>query len=330
MTELQHLRGALEQAGDAAAPNLVPAHSGIFSRAQRVYESNLALQAERDRLTKMFAQAPGFMAVLRGREHRFELANPSYIRLVGHRPVVGRTVAEALLEVVAQGYLDLLNRVFDSGEAYTANAAAFAAQAAPGGPVAERFVDFVFQPIRNDDGRVTGIFVEGSDETDRTRGEAALRASEARSRQILDSAIDCAIVATDLDGRITRWNEGARRVLGWIEEEMLGQPADRFFTPEDVANGQVQKEVRAALHTRRGKDERWHQRKSGERFWAMGEMTALKEDDGATAGFVKVLRDRTGQRLAEDALRQSEASLRALHAYLERQVIARSQVRGRI
>lgn len=244
VTELQHLRNALEQAGDAAAPNLVPAHSGIFSRAQRVYESNLAPQAERDRLTEMFAQAPGFMAVLRGREHRIELANPSYMRLVGHRPVVGRTVAEALPDAVAQGYLNLLNRVFDSDGAYTANAAAFAAQAAPGGPVAERFVDFVFQPIRNGDGRVTGIFVEGSDVTDRMRGEAALRASEARSRQILDSAIDCAIVATDLDGRV------------WTEEEVLGQPADRFFTPEDVANGQVQKEMRAALHTGRGKDER--------------------------------------------------------------------------
>ena len=330
VTELRHLRKALEQAGDAAAPNLVPAHSGIFGRAQSVHESNLALQAERDRLTGMFAQAPGFMAVLRGQEHRFELANPSYMRLVGHRPVVGRTVAEALPDAVEQGYLDLLNRVFDSGEAYTANGAAYAVQAAPGGPVAERFVDFVLQPIRDGSDRVTGIFVEGSDVTDRTRGEAALRASEARNRQVLDSAIDYAIVATDLHGRVTRWNEGARRTLGWTKDEMLGQPVDRFFTPEDVETGQVRKEMRAALGAGRGKDERWHQRKSGERFWAMGEMTALKEDDGSTVGFVKVLRDQTEQRLAGNALRQSEASLRALNADLERQVIARSQVRGRI
>ena len=330
VTELQHLRGALEQAGDAAAPNLVPAHSGIFSRAQSVSESNLALQAERDRLAEMFAQAPGFMAVLQGREHRIELANPSYLRLVGHRPVVGRTVAEALPDAVEQGYLDLLDRVFNSGEAYTANGAAYAVQAAPGGPVAERFVDFVFQPIQDGDGRVTGIFVEGSDVTDRTLGEVALRVNEARNRQILDSAIDYAIVATDLDGRVTRWNEGARRVLGWTEEEMLGQPADRFFTSEDVENGQVRKEMRAALETGRGKDERWHRRKGGERFWALGEMMALKQDDGSIVGFVKVLRDRTEQRLAEDALRRSEASLRALNADLERQVIARSQVRGQI
>jgi len=329
VTELQHLRGALEQAGDAV-PNLVPAHSGIFGRAQNVHESNVALQAERDRLTGMFAQAPGFMAVLRGQKHRIELANPSFMRLVGHRPVVGRTVAEALPEAVEQGCLDLLDRVFDSGEAYTANGAAYAVHAAADGPVAERFVDFVFQPLKNGDGRMTGIFVEGSDVTDRTLGETALRVSEARNRQILDSAIDYAIVATDLDGRVTRWNEGARRVLGWTEEEMLGQPAERFFTPEDVENGQVRKEMREALETGRGKDERWHRRKGGERFWAMGEMTALKQDDGSTVGFVKVLRDRTEQRLAEEALRRSEASLRALNADLERQVIARSQVRGRI
>jgi len=330
VTELQHLRGALEQAGDAAAPNLVPAHSGIFGRAQSVSESNLTLQAERDRLTEMFAQAPGFMAVLRGREHRIELANPSYLRLVGHRPVVGRTVAEALPDAAEQGYLDLLDRVFDSGEAYTANGATYAVQAAPDGPVAERFIDFVLQPVKDGDGRVTGIFVEGSDVTDRTLGETALRVNDARNRQILDSAIDYGIIATDLDGRVTRWNEGACRVLGWTEEEMLGQPSDWFFTPEDVESGQVRKEMREALETGRGKDERWHQRKGGERFWALGELTTLQQDDGATVGFVKVLRDRTEQRLAEEALRRSEASLRALNADLERQVIVRSQVRGRI
>ena len=330
VTELQHLRGALEQAGDAAAPNLVPAHSGIFRRAQSVYESNLALQAERDRLTEMFAQAPGFMAILRGREHRVELANPSYMRLVGHRPGVGRRGAEALPDAVEQGYLDLLDRVFDGGGAYTASGAAYAVQAVPGGPVAERFIDFVLQPIRDGDGRVSGIFVEGSDVTDRTLGEAALRGSEARNRRILDSAIDYAIVATDLDGHVTRWNEGARRVLGWSEADMLGQSMDRSFTPEDVRNGQVQTEMRAALETGRGKDERWHQRKGGERFWAMGEMTALRDDDGSVVGFVKVLRDRTQQRLAEEAVRRSEANLRALNADLERQVIARSQVRGQI
>ena len=150
------------------------------------------------------------------------------------------------------------------------------------------------------------------DITDRHRFKAVLEASEARNRQILDSALDYAIIATGLDGLVTRWNQGASRVLGWTEEEMLGQPVDRFFTPEDIEAGQVDKEMHAALEVGHGKDERWHQRKGGERFWASGEITALKDEAGATIGFVKVLRDRTEQRLAEENLRASEARLSAM------------------
>ena len=147
---------------------------------------------------------------------------------------------------------------------------------------------------------------------ERDRSLAEQRGAASLNRLILDSAIDYAIVATDRDGRVTRWNEGARRVLGWTAEEMLGQTTERFFTPEDVADGQVQAEMRAALDTGRGNDERWHRREGGERFWAQGEMTVLRDERGAAVGFLKVLRDRTEQRRAEATLRASEARLDAL------------------
>ncbi len=170
---------------------------------------------------------------------------------------------------------------------------------------------FSYSPVRDEAGRVIGLFCITNETTERVRSVAALRASEARNRQILDSAIDYAIVATDLNGRVTSWNKGAHRVLGWTEAEMLGQSVHRFFTPEDVAAGQVQKEMRSALERGRGMDERWHQRKDGERFWASGELTALKEADGTVIGFVKVLRDRTEQRLATEAGRRSQIRLAA-------------------
>ncbi len=116
---------------------------------------------ERDRLAQLFEQAPMFMTLLRGPEHRFDLANPSYLQLVGHRPLLGRTVAEALPEAVAQGYIELLDQVFSSGNAYLATGARFEAEAEPGGPAVERFVDFVYQPVKDPLGRVTGIFVLG-------------------------------------------------------------------------------------------------------------------------------------------------------------------------
>ena len=134
----------------------------------------------------------------------------------------------------------------------------------------------------------------------------------ALNRWIIDSATDFAIIATDRDGRVTTWNEGARQILGWTEEEMLGQPVDRFFTPEDVANGRPATEMRCALETGAGNDERWHQRKSGERFWANGQMTVLRDDDGKAVGFVKVLRDRTEQRLATETLRGNQHNIRLL------------------
>ena len=113
------------------------------------------LKDERIRLEQMYEQSPSFMALLDGADHRFVIANAAYQRLIGHREVLGRTLAEALPDAVAQGYLDLLDRVFQSGEAVTRAGARYDMQAVPGGEATERFVDFVFQPIRGTEGKVT-------------------------------------------------------------------------------------------------------------------------------------------------------------------------------
>ncbi|WP_244494965.1 PAS domain-containing sensor histidine kinase [Bosea sp. Root483D1] len=140
-------------------------------------------------LTQMFEQAPTFMALLRGPDHRFDLANPSYLRLIGDREVVGRTLAEALPDAVAQGVVDILDDVYRTGVPYTANGARFLIQAQPGGPSEERFLDFVYQPLRDADGKVNAIFVEGADVTERTLSERARRDSEALYKGLFD-AID--------------------------------------------------------------------------------------------------------------------------------------------
>lgn len=146
--------------------------------------ANQRMAAERDQLGQLFEQAPSFMTLLSGPHHRFEIANPSYLKLVGGRNVVGKTLAEALPEAVEQGYQALLDSVYASGEAYIAKGAKFSYQGSPGAPGAERFVDFVYQPIKGRDGSVTGIFVEGADVTDRETADAALRASEAKYREL--------------------------------------------------------------------------------------------------------------------------------------------------
>ncbi len=87
------------------------------------------LEAERKSLKRMFAQAPGFIAMVSGPEHRFTMANEAYRTLMAGRDVVGKTVAEALPEVVEQGFVKLLDRVYASGEPHvgTPRAGQFAA-----------------------------------------------------------------------------------------------------------------------------------------------------------------------------------------------------------
>ena len=130
---------------------------------------------------------------------------------------------------------------------------------------------------------------------------------------LLDSATDYAIIAMDLDGLVTSWNEGARRILGWTEEEMIGQPASVFFTLEDRQKGTQLAEMQSALDQGRGNDERWHQKKDGTCFWASGEMMPLKDENGTPQGFLKILRDRTDQRQAAEAQR---ADAEFLHSVL--------------
>jgi PAS domain S-box-containing protein len=131
-------------------------------------------------------------------------------------------------------------------------------------------------------------------------------------QQVINSITDHAVIATDLDGRVIDWNAGAENVLGWTEAEMLGETIDRIFTPEDNAHGRREHEMRSALLTGRGNDERWHLRRDGSRFWASGSMTVLRDEVDAAIGFVKVLRDDTLSRRNAEALRASEERYRSL------------------
>ena len=119
------------------------------------------------------------------------------------------------------------------------------------------------------------------------------------AEMVLESAIDYAIITADLSGNVTSWSIGAEKIFGWTEDEVLGLPADIIFTSDDRALNVPSKEMANALQNRRATDERWHVRKDGSRFWASGEMLRL-HDDGAAEGFLKIVRDRTQQKRAEE------------------------------
>jgi signal transduction histidine kinase len=136
------------------------------------------LRSERSRLLNLFQQAPVFLAVLRGPNHVFELHNPPYGDLIGGRNVIGKSVRDALPETEAQGFISVLDGVYRTGEPFFAQSYPVDIQRSSGHPLERRFLDFVYQAMREPDGRISGIIVLGVDVTERKRAEDALRNTE--------------------------------------------------------------------------------------------------------------------------------------------------------
>jgi diguanylate cyclase (GGDEF)-like protein len=121
---------------------------------------------DRSRLEQLFQQAPGFICVLRGPTHIFELANDAYYQLVGHRQIIGHALAEVLPEVVSQGFLDKLDRVYSTGQPFVGRALPIQLQRLAGGSLEQSYIDLIYQPIFDNERQVTGIFVQGNDVTE--------------------------------------------------------------------------------------------------------------------------------------------------------------------
>jgi PAS domain S-box-containing protein len=129
-------------------------------------------------------------------------------------------------------------------------------------------------------------------------------------RLLVDNSKDYAVFVIDFDGRVLTWNPGAERVLGYSENEIVGESSFIFFTPEDRALGIPEAELKRSITDGRASDDRWHVRKDGSLLWVNGVMTLLRDGSGEARACAKVMRDQTEAKLAADALRESESRLR--------------------
>jgi PAS domain S-box-containing protein len=283
----------------------------IETTSKVIAERQAATEAERQR--RLFKQAPGFITILRGPDHEFEFVNDAYSRLFGDRQFVGKTVREVFPELAGQGIYDWLDEVYATGERFIAHRVPISLQRSPEKALEERFLDFIYEPVVDESGHVTGIFCEGHDVTEAARAQDELRRSEERYRQIVEGAEDFAIITTDRDGLITSWNSGAERITGLSEVEAVGQDGSVIFIPEDRAAGVPDREMNRAQSDGRSLNERWHVRKDGTRFWGSGLTMSLQADEG----YLKIFRDRTAEHEAEAALLASEVRYRTLFEAIE-------------
>jgi PAS domain S-box-containing protein len=149
------------------------------------------LDLERRRLAEAFRGAPSFLAVMRGDDHVFELVNDAYYTVVGHRDLIGKPLLEALPELRDQGFVELLDRVVETGEPYVGREMPIRLFRSAGAEPELRYVDFVYQPLLEADGTVSGVAAHGNDVTEQVlsrREIERLLAESERARVAAESA----------------------------------------------------------------------------------------------------------------------------------------------
>jgi len=158
--------------------------------------SRVFVERERDRLVQeaqdavrtlqtWFDNAPGFIALLRGPKFVFEMVNRAYYQLVGHRPLLGKSVFDALPDIRDQGFDQLLDQVYHERKPYIARGLRVVLQPEPGARTIERYVDVSYQPVFNAAGQVEGIFAQGHDVTEQVLAANALKQADQRKDEFL-------------------------------------------------------------------------------------------------------------------------------------------------
>lgn len=178
------------------------------------------LGAERERLTMVFQMAPAFIATMRGPTHVFEMANPAFDQLAGHRDLLGRTVREAFPDIEGQGFYELLDRVYTTGEPFVGNEMPLLLQPHPDAVPEQRFINFVYLPMRGVDGSVEGVLVHGVDVTDLVLARKRVDAQARELQSEAASAEDARRGAEEARREADRANRAKSDFLATMSHEL--------------------------------------------------------------------------------------------------------------
>ncbi len=274
--------------------------AGMYCACVETTQAVLArrhLQARGEWLQSLFRQAPGITAVLRGPHHRFGMVNQAFLDIAGNRPLVGKTVAEALPEAFEQGFGSLLDGVFGTGEPFVGRAMPVTIHQGSGKAAYQAVMDFMVQPLRDAEGQIEGIFVQGYDVTEQHHAQQALLAFS-------DSIPAIAWVAT-ADGRVERFNAQWGDYTGTGHAESVGQGWVRWVHPDD------RPAARAAWEGARHGSQAWQveyrlRRHDGVYRWFLVRAVPQLDRSGAVTRWFGTTTDIEDARQATQSLREAD------------------------
>ncbi len=269
-----------------------------------------ALRVSESGLAKAFEFAPSFLCMLSGPGHAFQLVNEQFSRIAGPREYVGRTVADAMPEMASQGFLHLLDEVYRTGEPFVGTDLLVLLHRTPGSPPEERFVDFVYTPVRGAGGSVTGVLCQGMDVTERKRAErelARVAAESERQRRMYETVLSNTVdynFALDRDGRFTFADRTLLALWGKTDlAQVAGKTPHELDYPTDLADRLVA-QARSVFATRTPLDaETPYDAGGGVRHYHYY-MVPVIGSDGEVEAVAGSSRDVTERKRAEDILRE--------------------------
>ncbi|HEY9039548.1 MAG TPA: response regulator, partial [Roseovarius sp.] len=290
--------------------------AALLQRAEAVATENLALGEITEFFQSTFDQAPSFMAILHGPEHVFRIVNQSYTDLIGGREVIGLPVREALPDIEGQGFYELLDQVFQSGEPVSVRAMPALIQVAPDKQPEQHFVDFIFHPLNDNSGAPTGIFVQGHDVTGQKIAEAKLTATREKFRTMAQT-MPVHVWTADKDGGLNWLNVRTYEFTGYREGELYGSDWVHVVHPDDLEA--VARKWAAAIKRGQSYENEFRIRRAdGSYRWHIVRASPLRADDGSLIGWVGTNTD------IEDR-KNTEAEVAKLNSTLEARVAERNR-----
>ncbi len=276
---------------------------------------------ELERLREMFELSPSFVAVLRGPNHEFELTNAAFLQLTAQRKVIGKTVRTALPELAEQGFFELLDRVYATGQPFKGEAMPIKILRIAGEGPSLRHVDFIYQPMRDPDGTVTGIFVEGVDLTASHEQAQVLRESEEKFRTFAQ-VVPNHVWAAPPQGTLDWFNDQTLAFTGLTSAELLSAGWRKLLHTDDVKR--VAAAWTNALATGSNYEIEFRLRRAdGAYRWHLARALPIRNADGEIVRWIGTNTDIDDQRSDREALLQ-------LNIDLERRVEERTREKERI
>ncbi|MBA3663842.1 MAG: PAS domain S-box protein [Bacteroidetes bacterium] len=264
-----------------------------------------ALLNERDQFFEMFAKAPSAIGMLKGADHVFVMANPLYLISTGKQDVIGKTVAEVFPEVKEQGFIEILDHVYHTGEPFTGNELLAQVDIKGNGEMTDLYMNLIYQAYRNGEGEIEGVFFFINDITEQILSRKAIEKSERFFKGVIENSADMILIFAP-DGKMIYASPAISKIFCYTNEECLSLNIADIVHPDDALIMQefvmkIMKHPGVPMECPLIRD----RKKDGTYIWVEGTLTNHLETEGINA-IVANFRDVTERRKAENILKANE------------------------